>query len=121
MHVVSVNTDHEESLLYSPKYLGASRKSEKKKKRIIAFDVGRTLPNTDLSRDFMGLVVDGSMDLGTHIWHPPQIFLQGRMTSQRERAWDRVTSNALSNLRLLLVIIKNQHSPSPIEGCTGKD
>ena len=55
----------------------------------IAFDVGRTLPNTDLSRDFMGLVVDGSMDLGTHIWHPLQIFLQGRMTSQRERDWDR--------------------------------
>ena len=56
----------------------------------IAFDVGRTLPNTDLSRDFMGLVVDGSMDLaGTHILHPPQIFLQGRRTSQRERAWDR--------------------------------
>lgn len=25
---------------------------------IIAFDVGRTLPNTDLSRDFMELVVD---------------------------------------------------------------
>ena len=55
----------------------------------IAFDVGRTLANTDLSRDFMGLVVDGSMDLGTHIWHPPHIFLQVRMTSQRERAWDR--------------------------------
>ena len=36
----------------------------------------------------MGLVVDGSMDLGTHIWHPLQIFLQGQMTSQRERAWD---------------------------------
>ena len=47
---------------------------------IIAFDVGRTLPNTVLSRDFF--VVDGSVDLGTHIWHPPQIFLQGRMTSQ---------------------------------------
>ena len=56
-------------------------------RQLIAFDVGRTLPNTDLSRDFMGLVVDGSMDLGTHIWHPPQIFLQGWMTSQRERAW----------------------------------
>ena len=55
----------------------------------IAFDVGRTLPNTDLSRDFMGLVVDGSMDLGTHIWHPLQIFLQGRVTSQRGRGWDR--------------------------------
>ena len=26
-------------------------------KELIAFDVGRTLPNTDLSRDFMGLVV----------------------------------------------------------------
>ena len=34
----------------------------------------------------MGLVVDGSMDLGMHIWHPPQTFLHGRMTSQRERA-----------------------------------
>ena len=51
------------------------------------------------------------MDLGTHIWHPPHIFLQGQMTSQREKAWDRdwpgldqVTSNALSNLRLLLVL-----------------
>ena len=31
----------------------------------------------------MGLVVDGSMDLGTHIWHPPQVD-----ASQRERAWD---------------------------------
>ena len=40
----------------------------------IAFNVGRTLPNMDLSQDFMGLVVDGSMDLGMHIWHPPQIF-----------------------------------------------
>ena len=56
---------------------------------LIAFNVRRTLPNTDLSRDFMGLLVDGSMDLGTHIWHPPQIFLQGRMTSQRQRAWYR--------------------------------
>ena len=37
----------------------------------------------------MGLVVDGSMDLGTDIWHLPQIFLQGRMTPQGERAWDR--------------------------------
>ena len=44
------------------------------------------LPNTDLSQDFMGLVVDGSMDLGTHNWHP---LLQGWMTSQRERAWDK--------------------------------
>ena len=43
----------------------------------IAFDVGRTLPNTDLSRDFMGLVVDGSMDLGTHIWHPRRFFCRG--------------------------------------------
>ena len=52
----------------------------------------------------MGLVVDGLKDLGTHfnaligillkwctlckethMWHPPQICLQGRMTSQRER------------------------------------
>ena len=55
---------------------------------VISFDVGRTLPNTDLTRDFMGLVVDGSMGLGKHIRHSPQIFLQGRMTSQRERAWD---------------------------------
>ena len=36
-------------------------------KFFIAFDVGRTLPNTDLSRDFMGLVVGRSVDLGTHI------------------------------------------------------
>ena len=32
---------------------------------IVVFDVGGTLPNTDLSRDFMGLVVDGSLGLGT--------------------------------------------------------
>ena len=25
----------------------------------------------------MGLVAHGSMDLGTHIWHPPQIFCRG--------------------------------------------
>ena len=25
----------------------------------------------------MGLVVDGSMDLGTHIWHPPADFFAG--------------------------------------------
>ena len=25
----------------------------------------------------MGLVVDGSMDLGTYIWHPLQIFFAG--------------------------------------------
>ena len=31
---------------------------------IVVFDVGRTLPNKDLSRDFMELVVDGSMGLG---------------------------------------------------------
>ena len=34
---------------------------------IIVFDVGRTFPNTELSRDFIGLVVDGSMDPGMHI------------------------------------------------------
>ena len=38
----------------------------------------------------MRLVVDGQMDLGTHIWHPPLAdFFAGRMTSQRERARDR--------------------------------
>ena len=61
---------------------------------IIAFDVGRTLPNTDLSRYFIGLVMDGSMDLGTLIWHPPQIFFAGvdditKRESLRSRlAWD---------------------------------
>ena len=79
---------------------------------IITFDVGRTLSNMDLSRDFMGLVVDGSMDLVMPIWHPTQIFLQGWMTSQRERAWDQdwpglVTSNTLSNLRLLDLLVIN--------------
>ena len=55
----------------------------------------------------MGLVVDGSMDLGAYIWHPPQIFFAGGMTSQREKAWDRdslVTSNTLANLQLLVII-----------------
>ena len=55
----------------------------------------------------MGLVVDGSMDLGTHIWHPPQIVFAGADDiTKRERAWDRDwpgTSNAFSNLRLLPV------------------
>ena len=71
--------------------------------KLFALDVGRTLPNTDLSRDFMGPVVD----LGTHIWHPQQIFLQGRMTLQRERAWDRDWPGDIQhtpNLRLLLVL-----------------
>ena len=45
------------------------------------------------------------MDVGTHIWHPPQIVLQGQMTSQREEPGIEIglglslaTSNALSNL-----------------------
>ena len=70
---------------------------------IIAFGVGRTLPNTDLSRDVMGLVVGRSVDLGTHIWHPPQIFLQGRMTSQKRESLESRSSNALHNFLLLLV------------------
>ena len=55
----------------------------------IAFDIGRMLTNMDLSRDFMGIVMDGLMDLGTHIGHPPHIFLQGQMIPQRERVWHR--------------------------------
>ena len=55
---------------------------------LIAFDVGRTLPNTDLSRDFMGLVM-GQWFLGRTSGIPRRFFLQGRMTSQRERAWNR--------------------------------
>ena len=31
------------------------------------------------------IAVDGWI-LVTHIWHPPQIFLQGRMTSQRRES-----------------------------------
>ena len=76
---------------------------------LIAFDVGRTLPNTDLSQDFMGLVVDGSMDLGTHIWHPPHFFFcrGGCHHKEKEPGIEigLVTSNALSNLRLLLVYL----------------
>ena len=60
----------------------------------------------------MGLVVDGPMDLGTHIWDPPQIFLAGADDiTGRESLGSRlasaclVTSNALCNLRLLLVFI----------------
>ena len=46
----------------------------------MAFDVGRTLRNTDLSRDFMELVViDGSVGVGGS-WRG----------TQRETAWDRV-------------------------------
>ena len=57
------------------------------------------------------------MDLRKHIRGIPRtFFLQGRMASQRERAWDRdwpglVTSNALSNLRLLLVYIFSKINP----------
>ena len=61
----------------------------------------------------MGLVVDGSMNLWTHIWHPPQIFLQGRMISQREREHgieicQRTKPGDMErtlNLRLLLVMV----------------
>ena len=67
-----------------------------------------SIPNVDLNQDFMGLVVDGSMDLGTHIWHPPQIFFcRGDDITKRDLAWDLdslVTSNTLSNLGLLLII-----------------
>ena len=57
------------------------------------------------------------MDLRKHIRGIPRtFFLQGRVASQRERAWDRdwpglVTSNALSNLRLLLVYIFSKINP----------
>ena len=44
---------------------------------IIAFDVGRTLPNTDLSRDFMGLVV-GRWILGHTSGIPRIFFCRGR-------------------------------------------
>ena len=57
---------------------------------LIAFDVGRTLPNTDLSRDFVGLTCQSWMGrwiLGRTSGIPRRIFLQGRMTSQRERDW----------------------------------
>ena len=46
---------------------------------IIAFDVGRTHPNTDLSRDFMVLVV-GRWIIGRTSGIPRR-FLQGRVTS----------------------------------------
>ena len=69
-----------------------------KVENIIAFDVGRTLPNTDLSRDFMGLVVGRSVDLGTHIRHLPQIFLQGR---RRESLGSRLVWACLTCLSCL--------------------
>ena len=52
-------------------------------KDLIAFNVGRTLPNTDLSQDFMGLVMNESMDLASGIWHlasgiPRRFFCRGR-------------------------------------------
>ena len=41
--------------------------------------------NMDLSRDFMGQRCRGCMDLGTHIWHPPQIFFAGADDITKER------------------------------------
>ena len=42
---------------------------------VIAFDVARTLHNTDLIRDFMGLVVDGSMkSWDAHLASPAHFF-----------------------------------------------
>ena len=35
------------------------------------------LPNTDMSPHFMGLVVDGLMDLVMYVWHPPADFFAG--------------------------------------------
>ena len=98
---------------------------------VIAFDIGRTLPNMDLSRDFMRLVVGRSVDLGMPDCTSgiPADFFAG--AEEREPGIEiglglsdlfvlavnlvalffnrlllsQVTSNALSNLRLLLVII----------------
>ena len=42
-------------------------------------------PNADLSRDCMGQRCRGWMDLETHIWHPPRIFLQGRTSITKKR------------------------------------
>ena len=61
-------------------------------------------PNADLSWDCMVQRCRGWMDLGTHIWHPPHILLQGRTTSQRRESLGSRSSNALPNLWLLLVI-----------------
>ena len=52
----------------------------------------------------------GRWILGCTSGIPRRFFLQGRMTSQTERAWDRDwpgTLNALSNLQLLLVFIQD--------------
>ena len=51
---------------------------------LIAFDEGRTLPNTDLSRDFMGLVVvKGSWD--AHLASPADFFAGADdITKERE-------------------------------------
>ena len=46
---------------------------------LIAFDVGRTLPNTDLSRDFMDL------GMGRTSGIPRRFFCRGG----GERAWDQ--------------------------------
>ena len=52
----------------------------------------------------MGQRCRGWMELGTHIWHPPQIFLQGQMTSQRRESLGSRLSNALpkDELRVFL-------------------
>ena len=74
------------------------------------FDVGRTLPNTDrFESRFYGTSrgwVDGSWD--AHLASPAVFFAGSDHITKRERAWDRDwpgTSNALSNLRLLLLVV----------------
>ena len=58
---------------------------------LVTFDVGRTLPNTDLSRDFMGLVADGSMDLGTaHLASPADFFAGVDDITKRESLGSRL-------------------------------
>ena len=52
---------------------------------VIEFDVGRTLPNTDLSGDFMGLVVawvDGSWH--AHLASPADFFAGADDITKRE-------------------------------------
>ena len=53
----------------------------------------------------MGQSINKSWHLRTRIWHPLQISLQGKMTSQRRENLESRSSNTLPNLLLIVVTV----------------
>ena len=71
-------------MFYIPIHVGILSRGIYTSLILIAFDAGRTLPNTDLTRDFMDLSwVDGSWD--AHLASPADFFAGARdITKERE-------------------------------------